>query len=120
MDTITTEHIDYILNDWNKMKSLDKLKESDIDSIVDQNVKILLLTYYNYLDKLKSFDLIQLQNAKSNNNDNIYILAAFLGQIETMKLLEAIGLYIYNKNNDGNDVYLAAVSSGQLEVIEFL
>jgi ankyrin repeat protein len=102
------------------MKLLNKLEESDIDNVVNQNAKILLLTYYNYLNKLKSFEFNQLNSAKNNYNENVYLLAALTGQLETMEFLETIGLNIHIKNINGSDAYLFAAYGGHLEIMRIL
>jgi ankyrin repeat protein len=118
--SLTSKHIEYILNDFTKLNSLEKLKESDIDNIIDLNAKILLLTYYNYFDKLKSYKLDELHNAKSKLGNNIYLLAAWSGQIEIINLLEENGFDINIKNNNGSNIYLYAAYGGQLEVMRIL
>jgi hypothetical protein len=84
------------------------------------NIKILLTIYYNYLDKLKSFDLIQLNNAKNYNGDNAYLLAVQCGHLEIIKYLETNEIDINIKNNNGDNAYLLAVINGNLEIMKHL
>jgi ankyrin repeat protein len=115
-----TEHFYYIFNNWRIMKSLKKLEELDIDNINDIRAKILLSTYYNYLDKLKSFDLMQLNNAKSMYGSNVYLLAAYCGHLKIMEYLEENGFDIHIKNTNNENAYLLAVESGQIQIMRIL
>jgi hypothetical protein len=120
-DTSDYEHrIYHILNDWSKMHTFKKLKECDIDNIVDIDAKISLLIYYNYFDKLNEFSTDQLISAHSKICDNDYLFLAMHGKLETMKYLEKIGIDIHIKDAYGNNAYLLAASSGHFEIMRFL
>jgi ankyrin repeat protein len=113
-------HIEYINNNLYKMKTLLKLEESDIDNIVDINDKILLLIYYNYLEKIKSFSLDELNNVKSNDDENIYLFASRVGQLEIMKFLEEIGFDIHITSKSNYNAFLIAIYDNHLDVIKYL
>jgi hypothetical protein len=115
------EHIHHIKNDLSRMKTLKHLEESDIDSIADINVKILLLTYYNYFDKLKSFELDQIIDAKNDCGYNVYLVAVYCGLTEIMEFMETYcGSETNIETTDGNNAYLVAVCSGRIDIMEHL
>jgi hypothetical protein len=120
-DDIVVDHVKYIMdNNFSTIATLEKLEESDIDIIIDIHAKILLMIYYNYLEKLKLIDLIQLRNIKIFHGDNLYLFAVRCGNLEIMKYLEDNEFDTFYTNIIGDNAYLLAAKYGHLEIMKIL
>jgi ankyrin repeat protein len=64
----------------------------------------------------KGFDI----HIKNNNGFDAYLLAAWCGQLEVLKVLEKNGLNIHVTDDNNCDAYLYALSKGHLKIMEFL
>jgi hypothetical protein len=106
-------------NYYDKMKSLIKLTEQDIDNIPDVNNKIYLTVYYNLIDKFKTFDINHLINSKcSCYNTNIYTFAIQCGNYEICKYLEEINFNI--ENEDKLRLLCFGAANMNFEIIKYI
>jgi predicted Fe-Mo cluster-binding NifX family protein len=115
-----TNYINYICNDWSKLKYLPKLELEEIEKLTDDIIKMYLFCYYMYFDQLDKYDLLNLKMPINKNNDNLYLMASFGGHVEVMEYLENKGVDTTIKNNHGNNAYLMASQGGQIKVMKYL
>ena len=117
---VCTNHINYICNNWSKLKYEPILESDEIEKLTDNIIKIYLFCYYGYIDQLCKYDLLDLKLQLNIHNDNLYLLASFGGHIEAIEYLENKGFDITIKNNDGDNAYLLASVGGHIKVMEYL
>ena len=96
------------------------LKEEECYEITDINNKILLLAFFGFYDDVLNYDIALLKNVRNTDNDNLYLIASYNGQIEVMEYLEKKGFDINIIDKNGSNAYLLASLNGQIEVMEYL
>ena len=89
------EYIDYIKNNWKKLKEKPKLKISEIETIKDEICRMYLYCFYGYFDRLYTYNIDMLSQVINNYKDNLYFLSVYMGYIEFMEYLEKKGFNIY-------------------------
>jgi ankyrin repeat protein len=113
-------HQEYILTQWSKLHTLEKLPLDKILNIKDSNARILLLEFYDYLDEIKKIDSDVLMGVRTNNNDNLYLSASYNGHIATLQYLVSIGFDVWSKNFHGTNAYSLAAYGGHIETMKYL
>ena len=108
-----------ITNGWKMLKEMPKLKAKDISNY-DEPYRMYLYTYYGYIKELRKYDLESLSLIINDNNDNLFLLAAYVGNIKIMKYLESVGVNINHKNVYKLSAYLTAVYNGNIKSMKYL
>jgi ankyrin repeat protein len=113
------DYIHYICFDWNKLKKLPKPSIKKIKSITNNTVKMFLFAFYNH-NRIYRYNSVDLQKYINIHQDNLYLLASWLGNLNLMNFLEYNGLDINHTTTYGFSALFYATLQKNIDVIQYL
>lgn len=120
---------------WSKLDQMPRLKSKYIDNINTKNTnphnKLILYTYYGYLNKLKKYNVNELNERIIMYYDDpehglkycyIYLIAAYCGHIKILKYLDSIDTKLKQNICDQNfqNALIYAIRNNKLETVKYL
>ena len=134
MDSI--DHYIYIIYDWHSLYKLPILTIKDIETKINDEryyfneiQRMYFHCYYGYFNKLKDYIYKEINTllCEYNRNrissirtNNLYLMAAYTGNIKIMRYLEKHKINIHYKNDYQWNALMYAASNGKIKVIKYL
>ena len=113
-------YIEYLKNDWYKLKTLPILTVEQIKDCNNDCIRMYLYCYYNY-PEFYNYKKKKLLRYINENKDNLMLLVSFLGRLADVKYLELYGLSLHHVNAVNMNAYLCACRiSNNIELIKYL
>ena len=112
-------YIEYLKNDWYKLKTLPILTAEQIKDCNNDCIRMYLYCYYNYPEfyNYKKKKLLRYINI---HKDNLLLFSAWCGHVSIVKYLILCGFDINYKNVQGNNAYMSAAYDHKSEMMMYL